>query len=171
MNTAKEMIERLDALDVACHKGDDTTSLLLPVTELSSEELAWTSFSDRAVETKTRQLPYVNAEGKPIGAFSRAFVVVDVYSDGTAIARHRTWAYDYYYDHQMPNVLTLDGKPKKSPGAGKNHMTVKFYLLGCKHEYEERNDRAAEFNLTLFHCDHLNICKKCGHRFVTNSSD
>ena len=54
---------------------------------------------------------------------------------------------------------------------GGNHMTVKFYLLGCAHEYEERNDLAGERKTLLYRCEHLYECKNCGHWYIVDSSD
>jgi len=50
---------------------------------------------------------------------------------------------------------------------------VKFYLIGCKHEYREMGrDEAAEHNITgLFRTEHTHICDKCGHTYVVDSSD
>lgn len=169
-DAAQEMIDKLEALSDACDYNDpaDIQPLLLPIRQLSQRDLARTRFCESPVHAQTYQLPLLKPDGTPLGGFGKAYAFVEVYQDGTAIARLRCWKYDYRYDHEHKGCL--DGKPSKAPNS-RNDMTVRFYLLGCKHEYEEQSHRASEFGLTLFRTDHLHICKNCGHRFVVDSSD
>lgn len=171
MSKADDTIEKLDSLERACETGLDATEFLLPIVELDAEDLANTKFSEKPVDSRIRSLPYLNTEGKHIGVWSRAYVLVNVYEDGTAIAIQRTWKYDYAYDHMRNNAMTLDGSPTKSPAPMKNEMTVKFYLIGCKHEYAEQSSNAKDFGIVLLSMDHLHVCSKCGHKYVVNTSD
>lgn len=155
---AKRMIDALDKQDAK-----DQIHDVMPIVELDVGDLYNTQFGQVPVQSKIRALPYLNPEKTPVVGI-RAYVLVNVYADGTAIAIHKAWK--YAYSEKEP---TLDGCPVKKQG--KNECVVKFYLLGCKHEYEERNDLAIDYNITLLSMDHFVICKKCAHHYVVNSSD
>jgi len=139
---------------------------LIPVTELTEEGLGYCNLNDTPTFQANVMLPYLNPDGTPIGGFGYAHVLVHIYNDGTAVGIHRCWKYER---------MTLDGKPNhedKPVGPSTNHMTIKFYQLGCVHEYRGMTaEEIAERDIHLFHCDHANICEKCGHSFVVNSSD
>ena len=161
---AQGLLEKLKAIDYATsHSGADPE--ILPVQELSQDDLAWTHFSDLPAYQGIFTLPYLDEEGKPLGGFAMSYCRVMIYDDGTAIAVNRCWKYDR---------MALDGKPTQKEGWHPNNkMTVKFYLIGCKHEYREMGrDEAAEHNITgLFRTEHTHICDKCGHTYVVDSSD
>jgi hypothetical protein len=160
---AQEMIEKLDNLSFhACR--DVSKAELIPIREISPEELADTSFCEEPEHVGYYCLPMLGRDGKPLGGFGHQTARVEVYRDGTAVARVREWKYAY-----SENEGSLDGL--KEVKRGPNSMIVKFYLLGCQHEYEERNDLAAEKKTTLYRCEHLHSCKKCGHWYVVDSSD
>jgi hypothetical protein len=160
---AADMIEKLQNLSFhSCR--DSSKCELIPIREINADELADTQFCESPEHVGFYCLPMLGRDGKPVGGFGHMTARVEVYSSGTAVARVRDWKYAY-----SENEASLDGK-KEVRRTG-NHMTVKFYLLGCKHEYEERNDLAQEKKTTLYRCEHLHSCKKCGHWYVVDSSD
>ena len=161
---AQQMIDVLDKQDVMLEKGEMVD--VMPIVELNVQDLYRTSFGTQPVESKTRKLPYLNPDKRQTGAWSHAYVQVHVYQDGTAIAIHKGWLYAY-----SENEMTLDGCPKKAPKPMTNECVVKFYLLGCNHEYEEQSHHAKDYGVTLLSMDHLHVCKKCNHQFVVNTSD
>lgn len=161
---ALEMIGRLEALSESCHRSDIQAELI-PIREVSQEELADTMFGSELPEhTLHYSLPLLNADGTRTGGFGYQSAIVDAYRDGTAVARTREWKYAYSADEP-----TLDGSRRETK-RGENHMVVRFYLLGCKHEYEERSWEAADKGITLYSHDHYHVCKNCGHSFVVDSS-
>lgn len=166
---AEEMVLRLKAISHYCVTGnvEETKKHMVPVTRLSNEDLASTNFCERPVHTGEYALPCVTPDGEPI-QWRHEWCLVEVFSDGTAIARCRRWKYDYCYEHELK--ASLDAKPiRKDAG---NTMEVQFYLLGCKHKYREgTSEEARDRNVTLFRCCHLHICDECGHWFVVDSSD
>lgn len=162
---AELMIQQLDAQDAALSDGELLENIL-PIRELSPMELAYTKFGENPAQTLIRQLPYLKPDKTQAGEWNRAYCLVHVYNDGTAIAISREWKYAYRADQ-----MTLDGNPVKSPGVGKNDMTIKFYLIGCKHEYEEQSYNAKDYGVSLLSMDHLHVCKHCKHQFVVNTSD
>lgn len=171
-DAAQDMIGKLIALDNACdcNDPDEVSGHLIPIRQLTQDELAWTQFCETPCHAQNYQLPMLGPDKKPIGGFCKQHAYVEVYADGTAIARLRCWKHDYTWDHEHKGCL--DGNPSKSPGPCKNDMTVKFYLLGCKHEYREGSrDEANERGIVLLSMDHIHICDDCGHYFVVNSSD
>lgn len=160
---AIDLVRRLEQISDSCHHSD-VEAELIPIREITQEELADTMFaSELPADTNYYSLPLLNKEGKRIGGFGYISAIVDVYRDGTAIARTREWKYAY-----SENEGSLDGKNEVK--LGPNHMTVKFYLLGCKHEYEERSWEAAEKGITLYSHDHYHVCKNCGHSYVVDTS-
>ena len=161
---ANDLVRRLCQLSYSCHV--DQHSELIPIREITQEDLANTLWSnERAEHTDYYSLPLLKTDGTRAGGFGYISAIVDVYRDGTAIARTREWKYAYREDEPTP-----DGR-KSEVKRGENHMVVRFYLLGCKHEYEERNDLARERGITLYSHDHYHVCKKCGHSFLVDSSD
>ena len=161
---AQQMINALDEQDSLLEQGKLVD--VMPIVELNTQELYQTKFGTQPVESKIRKLPYLNPDKRQVGAWGWDYVQVNVYEDGTAIAVSRGWLYAYRSDE-----MTLDGCPKISPKPMKNECVVKFYLLGCKHEYEEQSHNAQEYGVTLLSMDHLHVCKKCKHQFVVNTSD
>jgi hypothetical protein len=139
---------------------------VVPIREINQEELAGTMFaSEMPDHTNYYSLPLLNTDGTRVGGFGYISALVDVYRDGTAVARTREWKYAY-----RENEPTPDGR-KPEVKRGENHMVVRFYLLGCKHEFEERPDLARDRGITLYSHDHYHVCKNCGHSFLVDSSD
>jgi hypothetical protein len=160
----EDFVRKLENLSSSCHTG--TPCDPIPVQEIDAKELASTMFVCELPEkTGYYSLPLLNVDGTRVGGFGYVSAIVDIYRDGTAIARTREWKNGY-----RPNEPTPDGKNRYC-SKNENHMTARFYLLGCKHEYEERPDLAKEQGITLYSHDHYNSCKKCGHWFVVDSSD
>jgi len=163
---ATELLEKLKVIDHTVCRGGVDPENMVPVRELSPDDLAWTHFTDTPAYQGVFTLPYLNEDGTPVGGFGFAYCRVMVYNDGTAIALDRCWKYDR---------MALDGKPNKEnqPTPISNHMTVKFYLIGCKHEYREMGrEEAAEHGITgLFRTEHAHICDECGHTYTVDSSD
>lgn len=113
------------------------------------------------VYTGTWEFPIIR-RGKPI---SKALCHAYIFWDGTGIVFYRCWKYD---------ANALDGKVHRYRGHGRAHneMIARVYRFGCEHDYAEDNSRAVELGVApLFSHDHLNICRKCGHFFVVDSSD
>jgi len=169
---AQQMIDALNALDDACgcNDPDEVSKCLIPIRQATQEELAYTLFDRTPCHTQVYEFPYLKPDGTPLGGFGKQHALTHVYDDGTAIAILRCWKYDYTYDHEHKGCL--DGNPVKCPGPMQNEMTIRFYLLGCNHEYREGSqDEANERGITLLSMDHIHICDKCGHYTVFNSSD
>jgi len=161
--TKDDMIHLLEEQSESCHT--DTPAELIPIREVTQEDLANTLWSnERAEHTDYYSLPLLNTDGTRVGGFGYISAIVDVYRDGTAVARTREWKYAY-----RDNEPTPDGR-KPEVKREENHMVVRFYLLGCKHEYEERNDLAKKEGITLYSHDHYHVCKNCGHSYLVDSS-
>ena len=162
MTTTKiDMIRQLKTLSESC-QNSDVQADLIPIREITQEELANTLHASEMPEhSGYYSLPLLNTDGTRTGGFGYISAIVDVYRDGTAIARTREWKYAYREDEPTP-----DGR-KNETKRFENHMTVRFYLLGCRHEYEERNDL---FGGTLYSHDHYHVCKNCGHAYLVDSS-
>lgn len=160
----EDFVRRLENLSSSCHTG--TQAELIPIQEVDAQELANTMFASEMPEhTNYYSLPLLNMDGTRVGGFGYVSAIVDVYRDGTAIARTREWKNGY-----RPGEPTPDGKNRYCSRM-ENHMVVRFYLLGCKHEYEERPDLAREQGVALYSHDHCHVCKKCGHSYLVDSSD
>jgi hypothetical protein len=138
----------------------------MPITLVEDHALAGTLYASEVPQhTGYYSLPLINQDGsRP--AFGYLSAVVDVFRDGTAIAKTREWKYGF-----VAGDPTLDGKPREvSPNSRDNHMVVRHYLLDCKHAYDERNDLAKDLGYQLFSHDHMYRCRKCGHTYVVDSS-
>lgn len=160
---ATALVRRLELLSSSCHTG--TQSELIPIREICAQELANTLWASELPEhTNYYSLPLLNTDGTRVGGFGYVSAIVDVYRDGTAIARTREWKYAYREDEPTP-----DGS-RREVKRGENHMVVRFYLLGCRHEYEERPWEAADKGITLYSHDHYHVCKNCGHSYLVDSS-
>jgi hypothetical protein len=161
------IIEKLKKLDEVCqfNEPEEVEKHLVPIQRLSNEELADTKFHEIPAHEEYYHLPYLKPDGKPVGGFGKALCRCLCYSDDTAIAVGRFWNYDYSYDHEIK--MSLDAKPIKKDNRAE--MEVRFYLLGCKHEYEEKPGSTK--NLNLFRTEHLHVCSKCDHYYVVDSSD
>jgi len=166
---AQGTIDQLTALTEACNCNDpdEVSRFQFPVKRLTNEELAYTQFCEQPALSQTFQLPMILPDGTPVGGFAKQFLKVNVYQDGTAIGWHRCWKYDYRWDHE--NKMTVDGKPVQCPpptnGVSHNTMVVRFYLIGCDHDYHE------VYNKGNMRCDHTYECNVCHHRYTVNSSD
>lgn len=142
---------------------------LLPVKEIAGNDLGYCKLNEMPSFQATVSLPYLDADGQPLGGFGYTNCLVHIYDDGTAIAIDRCWKY---------SNMAIDGKPNdkdKPPyknGVSPNYMTTKFYLLGCDHEFRSMTgEETRERNIFIGHCDHADICSKCGQEMVYNSSD
>jgi len=159
---ANDLVRRLELLSSSCHTG--TQAELIPIQEIDAQELANTMWASELPEhTNYYSLPLLNTDGTRVGGFGYISAIVDVYRDGTAIARTREWKNGY-----RPDEPTPDGKNRYCSKM-ENHMVVRFYLLGCKHEYEERPDFGAG-SIALYSHDHYYVCKKCSHSYLVDSS-
>jgi len=49
--------------------------------------------------------------------------------------------------------------------------TVRFFRFGCKHEWGDAREELAKRGRTLFSTEKAHYCIKCGHFFITDSSD
>lgn len=160
-----DMIQRLEEQSKSCHYSDSPMLDIIPIREVTPEDLANTLYASEMPEhSNYYSLPLLKTDGTRVGGFGYISAIVDVYRDGTAIARTREWKYAY-----RENEPTPDGR-KPEVKRGENHMVVRFYLLGCKHEYEERPWEASEKGITLYSHDHYHVCKKCGHSYLVDSS-
>lgn len=160
------MKERLEKVMDSCHRLG-VSAPHLPVTLVEDHELASTLYGSEIPEhTGHYSLPLINQDGsRP--AFGYLSAVVDIFRDGTAIAKTREWKYGF-----RAGEPTLDGRPREmSRDTRDNYMVVRHYLLGCKHAYDERNDLAEHLGYRLYSHDHLYHCGKCGHTYVVDSSD
>jgi hypothetical protein len=165
---AVEMLERIHKLDYACHHGQATPDLMFPIKELNSSELAWTNFGNHEPQfIGYASLPYIDKNGKSVGGFGFAGCHFVIYWDGTAIAWNREWKYTNHSLTKKQHPEPKGGMWKN--GKSKNNMVVRFYLLGCQHKYQEVSGKS--IRQTLFRMEHANKCKKCGHTYVTDSSD
>lgn len=166
---AVEMLEKIHKLDYACHHGSGATpDLMFPVKEATQRDLAWTEFGNHIPQFMGyASLPYIDKEGKPLGGFGFAGCHFAVYWDGTAIAWNREWKYTEHSLTKKRHPAPKGGMWKN--GRSRNDMTIRFYLLGCKHQYEEVSGES--IGQTLFRMEHANKCKKCGHTYVVDSSD
>jgi hypothetical protein len=159
--TTDNMIDMLEEQSASCHYSNASVDLI-PIREVTMEDLASTLYASEWPEHSGHySLPLLNADGTRAGGFGYVSALVDVYRDGTAIARTREWKYAYREEEPTP-----DGR-KPEVKRGENHMVVRFYLLGCQHQYEERNDL---YKGTLYSHDHYHVCKKCGHSYLVDSS-
>jgi hypothetical protein len=162
--TKIDMIRQLELLSESCHRSDVQADLI-PIREIGPEELANTLHASEMPEhSGYYSLPLLNTDGTRTGGFGYISSIVDVYRDGTAIARTREWKYAYREDEPTPDGRRV----RRRPGA--NRMVVRFYLLGCRHEYEERPWEAAKKGITLYSHDHYHVCKNCGHSYLVDSS-
>ncbi len=160
-----DLVRRLEEQSKSCHYSDSPMLDVIPIREVTQEDLANTLYAaDMPEHSGYYSLPLLNTDGTRTGGFGYVGAIVDVYGDGTAIARVREWKYAY-----RDNEPTPDGR-KPEVKRGENHMVVRFYLLGCKHEYEERPWEASEKGITLYSHDHYHVCKKCGHSYLVDSS-
>ena len=156
-----DLVRRLELQSESCHIMDKPADLI-PIREVTQEDLANTLYAaDMPEHSGYYSLPLLNTDGTRTGGFGYVGAIVDVYGDGTAIARTREWKYAYREDEPTP-----DGR-KPEVKRGENHMVVRFYLIGCKHEYEERNDL---YEGTLYSHDHYHVCNNCGHSYLVDSS-
>lgn len=168
---ADALLELVLAQDkVASHMDWEHWKPLPEVREIDQDELGNTVFCTHTpVYTGCWHFPVIR-RGKPV---SHALCHANIFWNGTGVIFYRTWKWDNGSRHSW----SLDGKyhrlrgPHFVQGMPRNKMTVRIYLFGCQHDYEERNDRAGELGVTLFSHDHLRICRKCGHHFVVDSSD
>lgn len=119
MAFTNDIIRRLEI------QSENTTARTVPIREVTQEDLASTLYaSEMPVYTGHYSLPLLNTDKKRAGGFGYISAIVDVYRDGTAIARTREWKYAYREDEPTP-----DGR-KPEVKREDNHMTVRFYLLG-----------------------------------------
>jgi len=164
--SCRSMIGRLAKLTYSCQESGETAPHM-PIMLVDDHALAGTKYASEVPEhTGYYSLPLENQDGSQ-PAFGYLPAVVDVFPDGTAIAKTREWKYGYRVGEP-----TLDGKPREvSSNSQDNHMVVRHYLLGCQHTYAIRNDLAADLGHQLFNHDHLYHCRKCGHTYVVDSSD
>lgn len=161
-----DMIQRLEEQSKSCHYSDSPMLDIIPIREVTQEDLANTLYASEMPEHSGHySLPLLNTDGTRTGGFGYANAIVDVYRDGTAIARTREWKYGF-----RPADPTPDGRRNEVKRDVHNYMVVRFYLLGCKHEYEERNDLARSRGITLYSHDHYHVCKSCGHSYLVDSS-
>lgn len=163
-DTADQMIEQLHQLSDSCHTMDGVQQTPLPIKLMDAHQLASTMYaSEVPVHTGYYSLPMLNRDGTRV-TFGYLTAVVDVYRDGTAIAKTREWLYAY-----RANEPSLDGREQQT--GRDNRMVVRHYLLGCQHSYQERNDLALQQGHRLFSHDHYYVCSKCGHAYMVDSSD
>ena len=156
----EDFVRRLENLSSSCHTGAQAE--LIPIREIDQQELANTMCASELPEkTGYYSLPLLNMDGTRVGGFGYVSAIVDIYGDGTAVARTREWKNGYRQGEPTP-----DGKNRYCSKM-ENHMVVRFYLLGCKHEYEERPDLARE---PLYSHDHYYVCKRCAHSYLVDSS-
>lgn len=69
-----------------------------------------------------------------------------------------------YFFHDGTGVAMMDDH-----WAGK----IRFFAFGCDHKYQEVHGQTARdlgFGFTG-NCQHAYICEKCGHKYMTDSSD
>ena len=165
---AAEMLSNLIRLDYEAHHGCPKQEHLIPVKEMTQDELAWTQFGEHTPElTGYFSLPHKNEKGEIDGKnYLFSGVHVNIYWDGTAIAIHRCWKYEDTRENSVSGKLH---KRPKTKGMYSNDMTIRFYLLGCKHEYEEVSGQSV--GLTLFRMEHAYKCKHCSHVYAVDSSD
>jgi hypothetical protein len=164
MDTSYVMIEQLLKQSESCHSMQGADQPHLPIKLLNAEQLANTMYASEApVHTGCYSLPMLNRDGTRT-SFGYLIAVVDVFRDGTAIAKTREWLYAY-----RANEPSLDGREQQT--GRENRMVVRHYLLGCQHSYQERNDLALQQGHSLFSHDHYFVCSKCGHAYMVDSSD
>lgn len=157
------MVEQLEQQSNSCYTMDSDLKPL-SIKRMNQDDLAGTLYASELPEhTGHYALPLLNRDGSRT-SFGYITAVVDVYRDGTAIAKTREWRYGYRADE--PSV---DGCARET--GRDNKMTVRHYLIGCQHQYVERNDLAVERGHRLFSHDHYYSCDLCGHAYMVDSSD
>jgi len=166
---AIEMLQKVAYLGHRCCRDHTqiTKENLFPIEELDEKSLGYSHIHCTPTFHVQAQLPYLGEDGLPIGGFGFTYCSVNIYEDGTAIAIDRRWAYE---------KMSIDGKPNKKDqpqNLNSNFMTVKFYLLGCKHVYNpmSQEDQEKRGIRGLFRTEHAYLCEKCGHHYVVDSSD
>ena len=161
---ALEMVGKLIRIDHEARRNTVKKEHLIPIQQISNEQLAYTSFGTYEPQfTGYIALPNILIHSKKPG-MGFTGVQLMVFCNGTAIAFDRCWKYDYSTING-----TIDGKARRNRKNKQNEMTVRFFLLGCKHEYKEVSGK--EVGLNLFPMEHARKCKKCGHTYVVDTSD